>query len=209
MDMRKAIILAMLLTSCSAPVPQNRNVAPVAQVNNSQSTNSNDSWKSDFFKSINERARIVNLPKLNTITLPGEDLEVRVWHGFGTTLLEGFVLRRSAGQWSAIHLDGYDERRPRSKYQISLNAPQSGWEECWKRLVDAGLLTLPDASQLGEEPIDPDVMSYVVECNVGGKYQTYHYTYPEANDRKEAKQMMKIGEIIFEEFGLPEFRTRQ
>jgi hypothetical protein len=209
MIMRKAIILATLLISCSAPMPQNQNVAPVAQVNNSQSANSVDSWKRGFFKSIDERTRIANLPKLTTITLPSEDLEVRVWHGFGITLLEGFVLRRSAGQWSAIHLDGYDERRPRSKYQINLSASKSGWEECWKRLVDAGLLTLPDASQLGEEPVDPDVMSYVVECSVGGNYRAYHYTYPEANDRREAKQMMKIGEIIFEEFGLPEFRPQQ
>ena len=167
MVMSKTIILAVLLTSCAAPAPKTQSVAPVAQVYPSQPTNTKWRWKSHALKDINERAGIANLPDLSKTSLPKDDLEVRVWHGFSIFLLEGFVLRRSAGQWSALHLEGYDKRRPRSKYQTKLPPPKSGWEVCWKRLEDAGLLTLPDASQLGDEPIDPDVLSYVVEYNAG------------------------------------------
>ena len=208
--MRTVIIVAVLLTSCAAIASKPRYAALAAQANDSQPVNSDDSWwKPIFFKSINERARVANLPALSKISLPKNDLEVRVWHGFGITLLEGFVLRRLAGQWAAIDLAGYDKRRPRSKYQIKLQTPKSGWKGCWKRLEEVGLSTLPDASQLGKEPIYPDAMSYVVEYNAGGNYRTYHYTSPETNDREEAKQMVKIGQIISEEFDLPELRPQQ
>src|SRR6266404_948547 len=154
------------------------------------------SWKSYMFPEINKRAGIARLPNLDKAILPANDLEVRVWHGFGLTLLEGLVIKRSAGQWSAMHVAAFSSKLPRTKHEIPLGPPKSGWDVCLKRLSEAGLLTLPDASQLGIEPIDPDVLSYVVEYNDGGSYRTYHYTYPEANVHKEAKRMITIGDII-------------
>jgi hypothetical protein len=208
MVMRIAIIVAILLHSWSALAQESRNTAPVAPSNDVRSADPDYKWKHFFFEEINARAKVAGLPALREAVVPQGDLEVRVWHGFGLFLLKGFVLKRSAGQWSAMYLEGYDERGPRNEYQINLPTPKTGWEECWKKLEGAGLLTLPDASQLGAEPIDPDVLSYVVEYNVGGDYRTYHYTNPEGSDRREAKQMVEIGGIISEEFELPTLKPK-
>jgi hypothetical protein len=168
-----------------------------------------DGWESIFFESINERTKIANLPSLRSDALPENDLEVRVWHGFGITALEGFVLKRAAGQWSAIHLEGTRPRLPESEYQKKLQPPKSGWETCWRRLVDAGILTLPDASERQCSAGIDDGMSYVVEFNSGGTYRTYLYDNPSYAKCNEAKQMIKIGNIISEEFEVPEMSTNE
>jgi hypothetical protein len=168
-----------------------------------------DIWEPIFFKSINERARVANLSNLREVTLPSDDLEVRVWAGFGLTTLEGFNLKRTDGQWSAIHLEGISARLPRSEYQRTLQAPESGWETCWKRLVDAGIATLPDAEAIHCNPHINDGFSYVVEFNMNKTYQTYMYENPDAAKCSEAKQMMNISEIIAEEFGLEEFKIKE
>jgi hypothetical protein len=166
-------------------------------------------WVPTYFEEIDGRVRIARLPTLRTATFSGNDLEARVWVGFGMTALEGFVLKRSGGQWSATHLDGISPRLPRSKYQVKLAAPKSGWEATWQRLVSAGLLTLPDASAIRCNPHMTDGIGYVVEYNVKGSYRTYRYTNPEYPKCGEAKQMMRIGEIIAEEFGAEEFRIQE
>ena len=112
-----------------------------------------------MFMEINNRTGIAKLPNLDKTNLPANDFEVRVWHGFGLTLLEGLVIKRSAGKWSAMRVAAISPKLPRTKHEIPLGPPKSGWDVCWKRLSDAGLLTLPDASQLGKEPVDPDVLS--------------------------------------------------
>lgn len=191
-------------------VPQKKEVAPVVQEKQElRLTIPSHFWEPIFFESINERAKQAKLPNLRTVILPQDDLEVRVWIGFGLTALEGFVLKRTAGQWSAIHLEGIHPRLRRSEYQKKLQAPKSGWEACWQRLVDAGVLTLPDASEVQCNADIPDGMSYVVEFNVNTTYRTYMYDNPDYAQCDEAKQMLRIGEIIAEEFGVEEFRLRE
>ncbi|HKC64296.1 MAG TPA: hypothetical protein VKB86_11695 [Pyrinomonadaceae bacterium] len=164
-----------------------------------------DGWVSIFFESINKRANIAKLSSLRT-ALPKDDLEVRVWGGFGLTPLEGFILKRTDGQWSAIHLKGISKKLPPSEYQKNMEAPKSGWESCWQRLVDAGILTLPDASEVKKcEVLAFDGFSYVVEINMNNTYRTYMYDNPIYAKCDEAKQMLKIGKIIDEEFGLRSF----
>ena len=139
--------------------------------------------------------------------MPDDDLEVRVWHGFGLTALEGFVLKRTAGEWSAIHLDG-NPNLPCSEYEKKLQTPKSGWELCWRRLEEAGILTLRDASAIGCSAMINDGMSYVVEFNSNGTYRTYLYDNPDYAKCKEAKQMIAIGNIISEEFDVAEMGTK-
>jgi hypothetical protein len=159
-------------------------------------------WMPGHFTSIKERLRVSGLPDLESYTLPEGDLEVRVWGGFGLTGLEGFILKRATGHWSATHLYPIPSQIPNSKYPRRLRDPKSGWEACWKRLVDAGLLTLPDESVLeGKKPVT-DGFSYVVEVKEGGSYRTYHYGNPAHQDWDEAKKMLGLGEIISDEFGL-------
>lgn len=165
-------------------------------------------WESIFFKVIDERAKIAKLKNLRAASMPHDDLEVRVWHGFGLTALEGFVLKRAAGKWSAIHLNGIHSKLPRSEYEKRLPKPKSGWELSWRRLEEAGILTLSDASAIGCSAMDPDGMSYVVEFISKGTYRTYLYDNPGYAKCDEARQIIKIGNIISEEFDVGEMSTK-
>lgn len=160
------------------------------------------------FRAINKRTNESGVPSLRTVLLPDDDLEVRVWVGFGVYGEDALILRRSANQWSAIHLHGMSERPPFPNSQETLAAPRSGWEGAWQRLIAAGILTLPDAAAVGCNTYVNDGTSYVVEINKNRIYRTYLYDNPKYARCNEARQMIEIGEIIAEEFGLEEFRIR-
>ena len=162
-------------------------------------------WEANIFPIIDTRTNAANLPSLRTVNLPDGDLEARVWIGFGLNGEDGFILRRSSNQWSAVYLRGFFDRYPPKIYQeqISLGAPKSGWEQTWQRLVEAGILNLPDASAIGCNPHVLDGVGYVVETNTHKTYRTYMYDNPQYAKCDEAKRVIKISEIIYDEFGLP------
>jgi hypothetical protein len=162
-------------------------------------------WEPIFFESIDERAKTAKLRSLRA-PLPEGDLELRVWGGFGLTSLEGFVLRRSSGRWSAIHLDGIYQGLPRNKYQLNLSEPKSGWDATWQRFVSLGILDLPDAESAGCSTRVNDGFSYVVETNVNSTYRTYMYDNPEYSKCDDAKRMLAIAAAIADEFGVQEFK---
>jgi hypothetical protein len=161
-------------------------------------------WEPIFFKFINERTGAANLPALRTVALRDGDIEVRIWIGFGISGGDGFILRRSANEWSAIHLRGMFDRDPPQKHQEQRNlaVPKSGWNRMWQRLVDAEILTLPDALAIDCRGGALDGVSYVVEINVDRIYRAYLYDNPQLARCGEAKKMVEIGDILFEEFGL-------
>lgn len=172
----------------------------------------NERWVSIYFeheglasKSINQLTREANMANLRTLELPGDDLEVRVWNGFALNGVDGLVLRRSSGQWSAIHLHGMAARPPFPASQHKLEPPKSGWEAMWQGLTDARILTLPDAVSLQCDPGGLDVPSYVIEINTNQTYRTYRY--PIHADCDDARQMFRIGTILADELGLEECRT--
>lgn len=156
---------------------------------------------------IDRRVREADLLNLRRVILPSGDLEVRVWVGFGLNGEDGFILRRSANQWSAIHLSGMAERPPLPKSQQSLAAPKSGWGRAWQRLVDAGILTLPDGMDCEIAVLDG--VGFVVEINQNKTYRSYMYSNPWYERPgyycKGAKQMVTIGKILAEEYGLKWF----
>ncbi len=206
--MKQVLLLALLLPA-SMQVAQSPRQHPVkSQARQFKLIVPSATWEPIFFKSINERARVANLSTLR-VALPKDDLELRLWNGFGLTALEGFVLRRRAGRWSAIHLDGIHPRLPREKYEKHLSAPTSGWNECWRRLVELGILTLPDVAEIDCSEMDPDGMSYVVEINYEFTYRTYMYDNPAYAKCEQAKSMINIGNLIADEFDVPEMATRK
>ena len=150
-------------------------------------------------------SRLAGLAPLKTAKRGKADLEVRVWYGFGLILLEGFVIKRINNQWHAFHLkaDGHSTRYITKVARIRLPAPRSGWKKCWQRLADAGVLTLP--SEIGEP--DPDVEGFYVETVAHGAYRNYEYISPEYSESPNAKRMLAIGDVIFEEFGLARFHV--
>jgi len=158
------------------------------------------SWEPSLFRHINpvvSRSGQVELRKAN---LPKGDVELRVWWGFGLSPLQGITLRRVSGHWSAIHVRADEEHESGRVERKELSPPESGWEACWQRLLGAGVLTLPDASEAdcGEGGLDG--VSFVVETNADRTYRTFKYSNPTIAECDEAKQMVKITGIIGEEF---------
>ena len=150
-------------------------------------------------KSINEVTREAELSNLRTAALPGDDLEARVWvHAQQHS--RALILKRSAGRWSAILLRGMLTEQKLEKREI-LSAPRSGWEGAWARLVSAGILILPDAAEIQCSTGILDGTSYVVEVSKDRTYRTYMYDNPDYAKCDDAKQMIKILDIIEDEFG--------
>jgi hypothetical protein len=160
---------------------------------------------------IDDRLAKANLPSLRAVLPHDGDLEVRVWIGFGINGEDCFILRCFSGQWSAIHLKGMGASWPFPISLAPLPSPKSGWNRAWHRLIDAGILTLPDAAEVKCNAAIIDGIGYVVESNMNMTYRAYSYLDPYYDNPplykrcNEAKQMILIGKIIGEEFGLEHF----
>lgn len=159
-------------------------------------------WESFFFSSLNKLTEQANLQSLRTVALPDDDFEVRIWYDGRPYTINGVVLRHTAGEWSAVRVHGRFFQQHIRARQEPLSVPKSGWELTWRRLVKAGILTLPDASEAQCRSGALDGGSYVVEININETYRTYAYSNPQLMQCNEAKQIIDIEEIISDEFDL-------
>lgn len=200
---------AGVLESNAIPVEIVERSSSAAQEESKFVASPQDAWKKIAFAEIDKRARLANLSDLRSTVLPQNDLEARVWVGFGLSAVEGFIIRRDEGRWSAVHLESILKKHPRNNSQEIFQTPKSGWENFWKRIVDEDILTLPDSSGLKNERLIDDGASFVVETNANGIYRTYHYDNPDWQEWKEAKQLIKISNIIAGEFDLEGFKLEQ
>ena len=163
----------------------------------------NASWEPIFFKSLETRIKQINLPRLRAIVLPNkDDLEVRFWIDVLPSRLDGVILRRINNEWSAIRIQGTSERQDFPLSQKQLAVPKSGWDGAWKKLLGAGVMTLPDASEVNCNVIMIDGLAFVIETNFNWSYRTYAYGNPQIAKCNEAKQIISIAQIIFDEFAL-------
>jgi hypothetical protein len=193
------LLLSLLFAACTSAqvrrVTQNHASTPVSERTPDET----------FSSEIDHLSKLAGLPSLKSSNLARGDAEARVWYGFGLILLEGFAIKRTNNQWNAFHLkaDGANPRHITKVARIKLPAPKSGWDKCWQRLTDAGILMLPS----GTEGPDPDAEGFYVETMAGGSYRSFEYTSPEYSESPNAKRMVAIGDIIFEEFGLARFHV--
>jgi len=162
----------------------------------------NASWEPIFFRPINSAARLSGQTDLRATQLHKGDIEVRIWWGFGLSPLEGVTLRRTSGQGSGIHVKADNYYEPTKTERRQLSNPKSGWETMWSRLVNEGLLLLPDASEINCNVGGHDGIATVVEINADNTYRTYMYDMPSELKCKEDKNIIAIADIIFEEFNL-------
>jgi len=208
--MNAMTILLLLIAYFSAPAVLESNVASQKQENSSALAFQKPEPKlepvdGDQFaplvdESILERGKQANLPPLKSKYLSEDDIEFRVWCSFGKKPLEGFVIRRIDGQWKGVFLEAMNDiNKPPYRRELS---PKPGWERLWSRLVDAGLLTLPDSSQWKREATKKDGTSYVVEVKQGSVYRIYSYSDPSDQKWKEAKRMLRIADLLFKGFGI-------
>ena len=156
----------------------------------------NARWEPIFFQGIDDATQAAGIAELRTEYVPKDDIEVRVWRGFGLTPLEGILLKRTDYQWSAIYIRR-NRAEDRTVEMRNLDSPKSGWEPFWISLQDKGILKLPDSLEVGCAPGQLDGIGYVVEINQGYKYRTYMYSQ---NGCPEAEQMRYIAKSIATEF---------
>lgn len=172
-------------------------------------------WKPIFFETISNVTNRVGIEALHKTSLQAEDIEIRIWYGFGKSRLEGFVLKRNRTQWNGSHIyfeypDDWNAKThdfaavryvnkpmPRSE-------PRSGWSTFWTQLRRRNILTLPNADSIDCRGDALDGFSYVVEIRKGENYRTYMYDNPEyaRKDCKQAEDILVIGKMIREEFDL-------
>ncbi|MBV9926795.1 MAG: hypothetical protein JOZ96_17380 [Acidobacteria bacterium] len=163
-------------------------------------------WGHLLYPYLEKHTSLAGLAELRSTPLPRGDLEVRVWYGFGLTALEGFVLRRADGQWSALHLQGDAYYEPKRVKVKRLPPPRSGWDSAWERLLAAGIRTLPDSSEIDYDTGGTDGWAYLVELREGDSYRAFNYQIPEYSRRPEARHVLEIGNAVGEEFRLPDFK---
>lgn len=168
----------------------------------------NAPWEPNFFEALEKRTKNAGITSLRRTVLPGRDLEVRFWFDH-FEIISGVIIRRSGDNWSATYLRQKQDHQPSSVQLETLGTPQSGWDVVWSRLKSAGILTLPDGFANNCQSGALDGVGYVVETNVDRKYRTYWYGNPQWADCEEAKQVLAIKSIIFEEFRLGSLQSKQ
>lgn len=219
-----ALCSIFLLISCNQDISQNNNVSPtpiykteLTETEKAEKLKRVEKDKQDLEKFINEEAKYYELSSLANKDLPKMDLEIRIWRfaAFGEKHL-AFVLKKSDGNWSAklvqrtiAKKDLNKGSKPPMKYsRRKLNNPKSGWENLWQKLTNNEILTLPTGSEIssGLSKYCLDCWEYVVETKVENNYRVYNYFAPEdSKEIREAQQMVKIINIISEEFNLTDF----
>jgi hypothetical protein len=141
-------------------------------------------WEPLFFKLINRTTELAGLPELRKTVVSSGDIEVRFWHGFGLADLEGVILKRNAGEWTAYHVQADDYVDPNAATITELQPPKSDFDGLWNKLEGLGITTIKDASEINCEVGGIDGQGYVVEINQDHTYRTYMYSFgrcPEAN----------------------------
>ncbi|MEP7338582.1 MAG: hypothetical protein ABI977_12660 [Acidobacteriota bacterium] len=202
------LISIIPMTACirkAGTAQQQSNVtATVSQGNQTPRLSIPDAeWEPFFFKSLEAHIKKINLPSLRTVVLPNkDDLEVRFWIDHLPFTLDGIILRRMDNQWSAVRVYGTSDLQDFPLTQKKLATPKSGWDGAWGKLVHTGILSLPDASEVKCNEIMVDGLSFVVETNFNWSYRTYHYGNPQHAKCDEAKRIISIIQIIFDEFAL-------
>lgn len=158
-------------------------------------------WEA-FFKALEERTKEVDLESLRHAKPHEKDLEMRFWYDGRPRVINGFVIRRLGDQWAGIGIRQIESRWPSHVTKLDLGEPKSGWDALWKKLVDSGLLSLPDSDQTKCRTEVLDGVAFVIETNVSGTYRMFRYSNPQLAACDEAKRVMSLESIIADEFGL-------
>jgi hypothetical protein len=153
-----------------------------------------DSGEHDFVPFAREYGQRLGLPDLRHATLAPDDLEVRLWSGFGLTGVHLLRLERQDGRWRAT------EFHPDRVGSDSLGRafPDSvAWVQRWMRAIDAGLLALPAVPQRNDPRMIADGHSFVVEYRLQDRYGTAGADNPAIYCSADDRQLLRVvGELL-------------
>ena len=147
-----------------------------------------------FMKDINLATSMADIADLREISLIGDDIEVRIWRSYSLPTLEGVFLKRTAGEWSGLHLRVKGDDHVQTTEVKQLNTPEIGWDLFWAKIAEKGILLLPITAENECDIRYIDGILYVVEISQNKMYRNYQYQ--QGTDCRESKQMTEIGEII-------------
>lgn len=167
------------------------------------------------FKEWNEKqSKDFSLSILENEEVKNDFVEIRFWSFSSFSTKDSvLVLNRSNNIWTAnfiqrnIKIKDLGKENPPAKFiRKKLNTPKSGWESLWQTLVNNQVLTLPDGDEVGNE-VCPDCGTFMIETKFEGNYRFYDYHEPGYfKEIKEAQQLVKIYDIISDEFRLIDFK---
>ncbi|RYG33668.1 hypothetical protein EON81_17630 [bacterium] len=149
------------------------------------------------------RAALSGYGDLRKHRLPIGDEEVRVWGGFGTTLIQGVVLRKKGSRWTAIRLLSAPKKPTHWGLTKTYQMPRSGWPRFWKLAEHQEIFTLPDESELPQKGKKQvlDGFSFLVEIQRKGRYRAYFYSNPKFQTQwPQAKRILEIDALLDREF---------
>ena len=175
--MKNVFLALIMFTSCASVSLQEKQVNEIANqtpqtIEKPETTSKPEkiisnipkaTWEKIYFEGINEWTTEAGLESLRKTVLAENDLEFRLWMGFGLTKLEGFIMKRIENEWSAIYVDADYISENFISRNIKLNEPKSGWGLTWQKLVENEILTLPDAATINCNAGANDGTSFVVE----------------------------------------------
>jgi hypothetical protein len=205
---RMSMIVSLCLFSLSCSVAKNK-AFDNSRVQASETSKPNSttavqkSWEPLYFRVINERIEGTELRRLRDQEIPPDSREIRIWTGFDLSPLRGIILRQDDEGWSARYVKPLDKSSETQRTPALLPPPKSGWKILWGKLEGSGILTLPDAIDIGADNPSPDIGSVVVEIKTSDKYRTYKYEGLETSEHLEAQKLLKICRTLSDEFEIP------
>lgn len=120
------------------------------------------------------------------------------------------ILKLINSEWSATAIRDtveLKENSQRIEKRISeeLCPATASWENLFQQLVDEEILTVsPDQ----DEGIYPDATLYVIETKINQNYRLAYSQIPnEAAEEKGSKQIAKLFNLVFKEFGASDFQA--
>ena len=120
-----------------------------------------------------------------------------------STALEGgetFLLRRVGGDWSAKLMG--NGLQFSCLYQREVKPSGGDWTQLYNSLLTAGLMEIS-----GEEEMQhvEDGDSFYLEVTSSGKVSRYSVSHPREVRSENSKRILKVGNIVNEQFGTPVF----
>lgn len=164
-----------------------------------------DGLLSSYFKRYLKNSGLTDLSEKS---LPKDDLEVRVWRDAFRRGISAFVLKRVSDEWSATFLNWKDSRVVEDYPSVYFEKPAatklspqvSNWDGAWRKITDAGMLTLPSSLDINCFEGSNDGTGYMVEYNFNNTYRVYSYHEPHASTCAQAGQFAELISLIRREY---------
>lgn len=138
-----------------------------------------------------------------------EDLQIRVWYDFSLVRERKLVVVVNKDtNWMAtiydLQVDWDGRTETILSKQVRQVTPKSGWQKFSKRLLNYGVLTLPNQNDIPDYGFGLDGRTYNVEVATKKQYRFYGYWEPQHNANKlwQAKNMASILKLFEEELGV-------